>query len=733
MKTTPALSRREFIRASALAGGGLLLSFHLGGGAAWARPAAAGEAPEQDFQPNAFIRITPDGKVTLMAKNPEIGQGVKTSLPMLIAEELDVDFDRVVIEQADLDAQAYGPQFAGGSRAIPQNYEPLRRAGAVARAMLISAAAQAWNVPAHECATAGGRVLHRPTGRALPYGNLAAKAALLPVPAAGDVPLKKPADFKLLGRRIGGVDNPAIVTGRPLFGIDQTLPGMAYAVYVKCPVYAGNVRSANLDQVKQLPGVRDAFVLKGGSDPAKLAGGVAIVAQSTWAAFSARRQLQVVWDEGDVAGQSSAAYDDAARRLSSQPGTVLKDDGEIDAAFAQAAQTLTADYAYPFLSHATLEPQNCTAVVTGDHAEIWAPTQLPGTGQALVAEVLQVPRENVTVHITRSGGAFGRRLRNDYMAEAAAIARRAGVPVKLTWTREDDMRHDFYRPAGYHFLKGALDRSGRICAWSDHFVTFGYHDERHPASSAGMSADELPSRFVPAFRLEQSLIPFNVPTGPMRAPGSNALAFVMQGFIDELAHAAGRDPVDFRLDLLGADRIVPGRPAYDVARMKNVLRRVAANSGWGKKSPRGRGRGVAFHFSHSGYFAEVAEVAVSRSGALRVTDVWVCGDVGPIINRSGAESQMQGSVIDGLSCTWLQQITVERGRTVQDNFHVYPLLRMNDAPRVHVEFIESAHPPTGLGEPALPPLPPAVCNAIFAATGHRIRSLPLSRHKLAWS
>lgn len=734
MKTSP-VSRREFLKVSAAAGGGILLALYLGEGASRALAADPANPTAGEFEPNAFIRIFPDGKVVIMAKNPEIGQGVKTSLPMIVAEELDVDFEQVTVEQAGLDEKAYGAQFAGGSRSTPDNYDRLRRAGAAARTMLIQAAAQEWQVPVTECEAAHGMVRHRPSGRTLTYGALAAKAATLPVPDLAGVTLKSKSEFTLLGKRIGGVDNPAIVTGRPLFGIDQQVPGMACAVFAKCPVYAGKVRRANLDQIRQLPGVQNAFVIEGGDDPEGLVSGVAIVANSTWAALSARRQLQVDWDEGNIDRQSTLDYDEAASQLARQAGKVLRDDGNIDLAFTSAAAVVEAAYSYPFLAHATLEPQNCTAAVSGDHVEIWAPTQLPGPGQALVAKVLGIPRDNVTVHMTRIGGGFGRRLRNDYMAEAAAIAQRAKVPVKLTWTREDDLQHDFYRPAGYHFFKGAVDDQGRLSAWHDHFVTFGFRGTKDTASSARMGADEPPSRFIPNFRLEQSLIATNVPTGPLRAPGSNALGFVMQSFLDELAHAARRDPVEFRLELLGEDRIVPASwgPAFDTTRMKAVLRRVAQMAGWGKALPRGRGQGVAFYFSHSGYFAEVAEVSVSRDGALKVDDVWACGDVGPIINRSGAENQVQGSIIDGLSATWLQQVTIDRSRTVQGNFDTYPLLRINDTPRIHLEFIESDHPPTGLGEPALPPLPPAVCNAIFAATGQRIRSLPLSRHNLSWS
>jgi isoquinoline 1-oxidoreductase beta subunit len=736
MKSPAPLSRRQFLTTSALAGGGLILGCALPGRVLAQSPGLDNTA--RAFTPNAFIRITPDGVVTLIAKNPELGQGVKTSLPMILAEELGADFAQVKIEYGSLDAQL-GPQEAGGSMSITDNYQPLRQAGALARTLLIQAAANTWQVPVDECLAARSCITHLPTGRVLTFGELATKAALLPIPDAKTVVLKRPKENKLIGNRVGGVDNPAIVTGQPLFGLDQTVPGMVHGVYVKCPVFGGKVVSANLDRIRKMPGVLDAFILEGTADYYGLLPGVAIIADSTWASFRVRRALDVVWDEGPGASHSSAGYEAEATRLGATAGQVLRNDGDTATALATAAKTVEGAYHYPYLHHATLEPMNALAIPQADGGmHVIVPTQSPEDAQAVAARVLNLPKEKIKIQFTRIGGAFGRRLVNDFVAEAVALARHIGRPVKLTWTREDDTQQGKYRPAGWHFLKGGLDASGQIVAWQDHFVTIGLNSTQNAGIAAEMSSTELPCRFVPNFRLERSILSTNVPTNWLRAPGSNGLAFTFQGFIDELAHASGRDPYEFRLALLGADRVLPGSgrwdPDYSITRMKGVLRHVAEKAGWGKKLPRGSGQGIAFHFSHGGYVAEVAEVSVTREGTLKVHSVFASVDVGPIINYSGAESQVQGSIVDGLGAAWLQEISLDNGRVAQSNFHDYPLLRIDATPvRIEVHFLQTDNPPTGLGEPALPPLPPAVCNAIFAATGLRIRRLPIIRTDLQWS
>lgn len=742
---TTTTTRRDFLRATGIIGGGVLFASYidtLDAASTFLSPSVA------DFAPNAFIRMTPDGIVTIVAKNPEIGQGVKTMLPMLIADELDVDWKDVHVEQAMLDTTRFQGQSAGGSTATPNNWLPMRRVGAAARAMLVTAAAQTWGVPDSELETRSGVVHHRATGRQLKYTELLDKAAAVTAPALDAVKLKDPKDFRIIGQAAAGVDNKAIVMGKPIFGMDITVPGMLYAVFEKCPVFAGRVVSANVAEVKALPGVRHAFVVEPGPNNALegLLGGVAIVADSFWAAKRARDRLKVTWNEGATAQQSSAAYATRAAELSKQaPTRALRTDGDPDGALKSAAKVISQEYFYPFLAHASMEPMNTTAQFKNGKLEIWSQSQTPQGGRGLVARTLGIPETDITVHMLRSGGGFGRRLMNDYMVEAAWIAKQIDAPVKLVWTREDDLQHDFYRPAAWHYFTGGVDANGKLVAMKTHFVSFGEkvtqngQEVERGVRAADIPQLEFPARFAANFSLGASYMPLGVPTGWLRAPGSNGIAFAFQSFLDELAVLANTDPMQFRIDLLKTPPAgdAPQQGGFNAERMLGVMELVAEKSQWAtraKSLPKGTGMGVAFYFSHRGYFAEVVQATVSKQGSLKVDKVWAAGDVGSeIINPSNAANQVQGSVIDGLAEAMNQEITIDKGRVTQSNFNNYPLLRMRQAPpEIEVHWRKTDYSPTGIGEPALPPAPPALCNAIFAATGKRIRSLPISRHDLKW-
>jgi isoquinoline 1-oxidoreductase beta subunit len=721
--TVAALNRRAFLKLVGMAGGGLALAFYVGDRAT---ALAATNGSEQGFAPNAFLRISPDGSILIYAKSPEIGQGVKTSFPMIIAEELDADWSKVRVEQAPVNPTVYGRQSAGGSRSIPTNWDQLRRAGATGRAMLVSAAAKEWNVDANECTTENSTVVHAASNRRLGYGELATKAAALPVPDEKSLKLKDRKDYKLLGKRISGVDNINVVTGKPLFGIDQVVPGMQYAVFEKCPATGGKVGEANLEEIRKLPGVTNVIVIEGTGKPTEVMPGVAILASSTYAAIAARRKLKVNWDESTASKDSWSKAVADAQKVAKQDGPEsLRNTGNVDSAIAKG-KAVEGFYTYPFVSHAPLEPQNCTASFKDGAVEIWAPSQTPDAALGLVAGVLGIPREKVTIHQTRVGGGFGRRLMNDYVCEAALISKQAGVPVKLQWTREDDMQHDFYRVGGFHSFKGGID-GGKLVAWSDHFITFS-QDGQKPTSGGDLSPDEFPALLLPNVRLTQTKLPLAIPTGPWRAPRSNSVAFAVQSFLHECSVAANRDHLEFLLEIMGEPRWLDQGKEFSLntGRAAAVIKLAAEKAGWGKQLPKGRGLGLAFHFSHAGHFAEVAEVSVDANRKLTLHRVTVAGDIGPVVNMSGAENQVEGSVVDGFSTALGLALSYENGRMQETNFDRYPLLRIPHAPVVDVHFIQSDYPPTGVGEPALPPVAPAICNAIFAATGHRVRTLPLS-------
>ena len=722
------IGRRGFLQLSALAGGGLLMGVF----------APAARAGAYAFSPHVLIQIRPDGTITLLAKNPDMGQGVKTSLPLLIAEELDVGLDQVRVEQAPWDARL-ADQGSGGSNSIASGWEPLRRAGAAARQVLVAAAAARWDVPAEQLGTERAQVIHAASGRRLGYGELADAAARLPLPDPAKVALKARANYRLVGKRTPGVDTAAIVHGAPLFCLDHHRPGQLHAVVELCPVFGGGVASANLGQIKAMPGVREAFVFEGtpgalqrhesiygmtGCCPA-----VAIVATSTWLAMKAKRALRVQWDAGAHGDDSSARHRAAALALLERDGAeVWRDDGDARTALARAARVIEATYEAPALSHSPMEPMSCIAEPLADGGvHLITPSQIPETVPLMLQTALGIPSHRVRIDIPRLGGGFGRRSESDFVILAAAIALRVNAPVKLQFTREDDMRHDFYRAPVWQKLRAALDDQGRLAALHIHTVRHAFRDPVTPKVRATL----YPAGFVANYRIEASVVDTNLPSGAYRAPGANTNAFVLEGFIDELAYAAGQDPLAFRLALLAThdDKLVD--PEFDGARMRGVLALAADKAGWGSPLPPGSGRGIAGYFSYGGYVAHVVEAVVDASGQVKVPRVTSAVDVGVVVNLDGAEQQVQGAVLDGLSSSLAQEITVENGAVVQGSFDTYPLLRMPQVPaRVDVHFIESGHAPVGLGEAGLPPLPPALCNAIFAATGQRVRALPLSRQPL---
>lgn len=737
------LSRRGFLT---VAGGGTAGALVIGvvmmrasRGDAGATSAAAGPngssgsngaAKADPFAPNIWLSIAPDGDTSITLTKAEMGQGVYTALPMLIAEELDADWTRIRVVQADME-----PRFAefigtGGSSSVSSLFEPLRKAGAAAREMLIAAAAAQWNVPARECRTEAGTVRHASSNRRADYGSLVEAARQLPVPA--NPTLKPRAAFRMIGSRTPRLDNGMKVDGSGIYAADLRLPGMLFAVIARCPIYGGSIGSIDDAKTRAIPGVRHVIPLHDVADGnAPVAAGVAIVADSTWAALEGRRVLAVTWNEGPNRAMSSASldrkFDDAVKRA----GVPHRNDGDVKKALAASARTITSTYRAPFLVHQAIEPLVAVADVRKDRCEVWGPFQYPDGVQGAVTRVTGLPPEKITVHTTLIGGGFGRKAYSDFGTEALEVSKRAGAPVLLQWTREDDVQFDYFRPPSRHVMSAGFDRAGKLTAWRHKMAApslraqwdWGRKDEdivRGLDKWATDTSGQIPYR-APNVRVEFVMAPVPMPVGAWRGVYCAQAAFADECFADELAVASGQDPYAFRLALMG-DGESPHRA---------VLERAAREAGWGTPLPAGRTRGIAVYKANDSFVAQVAEVSVDAAHAVRVHRVVCVIDCGIVVNPDIVEAQMEGSILFALSAALYGEITFENGRCLQSNFHDAPLLRLPEAPRIDVHIMESTRNPSGVGEPGVSPLAPAVANAVSAALGVRIRELPLTPARLA--
>ena len=730
MSAVPRLNRRAFLKIGATAAGGLLVGF------SWpARGQATGAAV------GAFVEIAPDGSVTIYSPRPEIGEGIKTSLAMLIADELGVDWKSVTVRQPDRLEAKYLDQFTGGSGGLRESWVDLRKAVAAARAVLVAAAAERWGVPATECRTESGGVIHSASGRRLAFGELVQRASAMPLPK--EPPLRDAKEFRHVGKPTPTVDLSEIVTGRIHYGLDVRLPGMLHAVIERSPVFGGKVRRFDASRALATPGVKkvlelpaDRFTLKSGR-PIMVSNGVAVVATSTWAAMKGRKALRVEWEPGPNVSESTASLRARSMSLAGEkPAQVLRNDGDVDAALASAAKTLEATYEIPFVEASPMEPVNCTAAFRDGICELWAPTQNPYNARSYAGTVCGLPEESweksVVVNMLRPGGGFGRRLDNDYVGEAAYIAKEVpGAPIQVVWTRGDELAHSLYRSTALHRLRAGLDASGMPVAWSHHLVNpsrYRYQHGDSPPYDSEISQDDFPAQLIPNFRVGWTEIESAVPRGYYRAmmPGMNLWA--LECFLDEIAHAAGKDPLALRLALLGEPRQLRFSgylgPFFDTGRLRRVLELAAAKGDWGKPAPRGRFRGIAGGFVFGSYAASVAEVSIAR-GQVRVHRIVAAADCGTVVNPQGVIKQMEGGSIDGMNLALKLEITVDQGAVVQKSFADYPLVRMREAPVVEAHVVESSEPPTGIGEIAVPPAMGAIVNAVSAAAGKRLRRLPV--------
>jgi len=738
MAQTLVLDRREFLKNSAATGVGLLIGFRLDARTA-DDPAGSQEKPMPNPF-NAWVRITRDNHITLILAKSEMGQGVSTSLPMILAEELCVDWQQVSIEQAPTSPKIYD-LGTGGSGSVASSWLPLRRAGAAAREMLITAAAQQWNVNRDTCVAQDGGILHGARKNFLSYGQLVEKASKLPVPDLTKVPLKNSQNFSIIGSELQRVDARSKSSGVAKFGIDSRVPGMQYAVIARCPVFDGKVKTFDATKAKSVSGVHDVFVIDAVAKGAFSAGGVAVVADSSWAAIQGRNALKIEWDEGPHAGESTETLHQQFLDNAAKPAQVLRNDGDANAALARSGKKIEATYEFPFAAHATMEPLNCTVHIRKDGAEAWVPTQAPQWAQDVIAGVSGLPHDSVVVHTTLMGGGFGRRYQADFVMEAAQVAKATGKPVMVLWTREDDMQHDFYRPSSYHKFSGAVESDGKLAAWK-HFQTstsigsvWGDKGEADTGEGEFGTAAFIPYR-TPNYRVEYTLAKSGVPRAWWRSVEHSSSGFVVESFVDELAVAASVDPLQYRLQQMGEDRVIPdfGNPKESkplvTARLKGVLKLAAEKGAWGSPVEKGMGRGIAAYFSFETYTACVAEVSVVEK-AVKVHRLVYAVDCGRAINPDGVRAQVESAAIYGLSALLFDAITIRGGRVEQANFNDYEMPRIADTPKIEVFVVDSSEEPTGIGEPGLPVVGPAICNALYALTGKRIRRLPIRGEDLA--
>jgi len=708
-RDTMRLSRRALLKGGLAAGAGLAIGFRLPlAGPEGARAQGAGV-----FAPNQWLRIDRDGVVTITNSVPEMGQGSLTTMPMIIADELDADWGKIKVEQAPANPKLYAnpvtkTQSYGGSRGVRDHLEMWRKAGAAAREMLKQAAANDWGVKIEEVDTEPGVVIHKGSGRRLAYGQLVDKAAQLPVPQ--DPKLKTPDKFRYIGKGQPRRDTREKVNGTAVYGMDVQVPGMLIASIERCPVFRGTLKSFDDSATKAVPGVKRVV---------KVSNGVAVVGESFWSALQGRKALKVTWDEGPLAQLSSAQITRDYEALAKQPGQEARKDGDAEKVLAAGGKTIEAVYQVPFLEHACMEPMNTTAQVTPDACVIWSPTQSPGGTQATGARITGLPPEKVTVNTTLLGGGFGRRGEQDFIVDAVETAKAVGAPVKIIWTREDDIQHGFYRPATYNVFRAALDQQGMPAAWWVRIVGPGIliQKGRAQAGTIDAAAVEAVRNFpydVPNVQVEWTNKDFGVPIGFWRSVGPSQNAYIVESFIDELAHLAKKDPYEYRRALLGKS-----------PRHKAVLELAATKANWGAPLPAGRARGIAVAFSYGSYVAHVAEVSVAPDGKVRVHKLTGAIDCGIAVNPDQVKAQMEGGAVYALTAAFYGQITLDRGRVQQSNFHDYQMLRINEAPEVEVHILDSGEAPGGLGEPGVPTTAPAVCNAVFALTGKRVRTLPI--------